>query len=92
MGHAGFAQTHGEPDILCAAVSVLVLNTINALDELAGEDIAVATNEETGFIRCEIKGDLQEKSVFLLDTMVIGLKQLEADYGEEYLQVRIEEV
>ena len=37
MGHAGYAA-YGR-DIVCASVSVLVINTINALTELAGEDL-----------------------------------------------------
>ena len=35
MGHAGYAEN--EPDIVCAAVSVLVINTINAIEKLAGQ-------------------------------------------------------
>lgn len=30
-GHAGFAQ-NGDPDIVCAAVSALSLNTVNGLE------------------------------------------------------------
>ena len=95
MGHAEFAKKHlfyKEPDVLCASISVLVLNTLNSLEELAGESLQVVTNEETGFIKCDFENSLQEKSVFLLDAMVFGLQQLSEKYGEQYLQVKFEEV
>lgn len=91
MGHAGFAKD-GEPDILCASISFLVINTINALEELAGESFQTAAKEETGFIQCEFQEALQDKSVFLLDTMVFGLKNLAETYGKKYLQVKFKEV
>ncbi len=91
MGHAGYAGKN-QPDIVCAAVSVLVTNTINSLEELAGEKMKVVANEETGFIKCDFEGSLQEKSEFLLDSMVFGLETISRDYGSKYLQVKFEEV
>ena len=91
MGHAEYARK-GKPDILCAAISVLLTNTINSLEKLAGEQFSVVTNEETGFIKCDFKEDLQEKSVLLLDAMVFGLEDLSQTYGRKYLQVNFEEV
>lgn len=91
MGHAGFARRN-QPDILCSAISVLVTNTINSLTELAGEKVGLVTNEETGFIKCDFEGTLNEKSIFLLDSMVFGLETLSHDYGTKYLQVKFEEV
>ena len=90
MGHAGFARK-GQ-DIICSAISILVIGTINSLEELAGEKLNVVTNDETGFIRCDIQGSLQEKSSFLLDSMVFSLENLSREYGVKYLQVKFEEV
>ena len=91
MGHADYARP-GKPDILCASISILVINTVNSLEELAGEALRISTNEETGFIRWEMESDLQEKTVFLMDAMVFGLQQLANTYGEKYLTVKFEEV
>ena len=91
MGHALFAE-EGEPDILCSAISTLVINTVNCLEELAGEKIKVNTLEETGFIKCDLPDDLQEKSVFLIDSMIYGLQNISKEYGEMYLLVKFEEV
>ena len=91
MGHAGYAKKN-QPDVLCAAISALVIGTINSLDELARERLSVATNEATGFIRCDFQDILQEKSSFLIDSMVFSLENLSREYGEKYLQVKFEEV
>ena len=90
MGHAGYAKE--EPDIVCAAVSVLVINTINAIEKLAGQMSDVVQNEETGFIKCDFNDSLNEKSILLMDAMVLGLKEISKAYGKKYLQVKFEEV
>ncbi len=91
MGHAQYAKK-GEPDILCSAVSALVIGTINGLDELAGEKLDVTQNEENGFIRCVFLSKLQEKSIFLLECMILNLQEMSKEYGKKYLQVKFEEV
>ncbi len=91
FGHAGYAKKN-QPDILCSAISVLVINTINSLETLAGEYLSTSANDETGFIKCDFKSDLQEKSIFLMDAMVFGLENISKSYGEQYLQVKFEEV
>ena len=80
MGHAEYAKKRlfgKEPDILCAAISVTVQSTIMALDEMVDEKMQLTQNEET---------------VFLMDFMVFSLQKLSRQYGEQYLQVKIEEV
>ena len=91
MGHAGYAK-RGRPDILCAAISALTIGTINSLEELAGERLAVTENEQTGFLKGDFESVLQEKSGFLMDSMVFSLENLSKEYGDKYLQVKFEEV
>lgn len=91
MGHAGYAGK-GKPDILCAAISALTIGTINSLEQLAGEKLAVIQEESAGFLKCDFEETLQEKSCFLLDAMVFSLENLSREYGRKYLQVRYEEV
>ncbi len=91
MGHAGYAKK-GKPDILCSAISALTIGTIHSLEELAKEDIKVTSNPETGFLKCDFQSDLQEKSVFLLESMILSLQNLSREYGDSYLQLKFEEV
>lgn len=95
MGHAEYAKKNRSAtgyDILCASISVLIIGTINSLEELAGEKLSVTTNEKDGFIKCDFDEILQEKSSFLLDSMVFSLEHLSKEYGKKYLQVKFEEV
>ncbi len=91
MGHAGYAKK-GKPDILCAAISALTIGTINSLEVLAGERMKVTSDDTTGFLKCEFEGILQEKSSFLVDSMIFCLENLSREYGEKYLRVKFEEV
>ena len=84
-GHAEYAK-RGRPDILCAAVSALTIGTINSLEVLAGEQLIVTADEGTGFLKCDFKSVLQEKSGFLMDSMVFSLENLSREYGDKYLR------
>ena len=90
-GHSGYAG-YGE-DIVCASISVLVINTINSLDQIAGEKIQVESDEDTGTIRCHFVNQLlKETSKVLIDSLVLGLTQIEKQYGENYCKLTFEEV
>ncbi|MBP3755394.1 MAG: ribosomal-processing cysteine protease Prp [Lachnospiraceae bacterium] len=91
MGHAGYARK-GKPDILCSAVSALSIHTINGLEKVAGQDISVSTDESTGFMRCVIKGTPLAATVTLMDAFVNSVEDLSDEYGEKFLQVKIQEV
>lgn len=90
-GHAGYAG-YGK-DIVCASISVLVINTINSLDEITGEKMEVKTDENTGVIRCHfVNLPLQETSKTLMDSLVLGLTHIERQYGTKYCKLTFEEV
>ena len=90
MGHAGYGKY--PHDIVCAAISVLVINTINSLEELAEEKVACTTNEETGFIQCIFDHPLSEKGILLMNSLVLGLSHIEKEYGKKYFKLTFEEV
>ena len=90
IGHAGFGDA-GE-DIVCAAVSILVINTVNSLEELAEEEFSIVTNEEEGLIDCRFKNVINDKSKLLIDAMILGLNGIRKQYGNSYLDLTIEEV
>ena len=91
FGHAEYAK-RGKPDILCSAISALVINAINSMEELYGEKMKVVTRDETGFIKCDFECGLQKESVIIMDSMVFGLENLSKTYGNKFLQVKFEEV
>ncbi len=89
-GHTGYARSGN--DIVCSAVSVLVINTINSLDALTDAKLLVDSDEEEGFIDCQLLGNPDEKSRLLLDSMVLGLQMVVSQYGKKYLKLKFEEV
>ncbi|MBD5504353.1 MAG: ribosomal-processing cysteine protease Prp [Lachnospiraceae bacterium] len=90
-GHAGYAN-YGE-DIVCASISVLVINTINSLEEITAEKINVETDKDRGVIRCRfVDRTLKETSRVLVDSLVLGLTQIEKQYGKNYCKLTFEEV
>lgn len=90
-GHAAYAN-YGQ-DIVCAAISVLVINTVNSLEEITKEPIQVEANEKAGRILCTfLKESLQETSVALMDSLVLGLSRIEAQYGKKHCKLTFKEV
>ena len=92
-GHAGHAQAaHSEKDVVCASVSVLVINTINALDTLTNVRLQVASDEKEGRISCVFLTLPDEKAKVLTDAMVLGLKAISEEYGTRFCKLKFEEV
>lgn len=89
-GHAGFAQEGS--DIVCAAVSVLVLNTINAIEAFTEMDFSCDANEtKGGFLEMElVQEQISHDASLLLETMAMGLRDVAREYSG-YIKL-IEEV
>ena len=89
-GHAGYAQS-GQ-DIVCSAVSVLALNTVNAIEEFTQDGFSVDADEETGGrLEFHFSGTPGHDSRLLMNTMVMGLESIADSYGE-FIQIDMEEV
>lgn len=83
-GHAGYAEA-GE-DIVCAAVSALVINAINSIEEFT-ED-AFTCDCQDGTIRSwEFTSDVSGETELLMDSLMLGLSSVQKSYGEKYLGI-----
>lgn len=89
-GHSGFAESGF--DIICAGVSVLVINTINSIKQLTADKISVHTDENSGLIQCEFSQIPSKEAELLLDSLVIGLKGIRKEYKNEYVELEFKEV
>ncbi|MDY2700495.1 MAG: ribosomal-processing cysteine protease Prp [Suilimivivens sp.] len=89
-GHAGYADA-GE-DIVCSAISILVINTINSLDVLTDVQMEVTSDQEKGLIDCRLIGNSDLSSTLLIDSMVLGLQNVVSQYGKQYLKLKFKEV
>ena len=92
-GHAGHAQAaNTDRDVVCAAVSVLVINTLNALDAFTEVKMQVEADEKDGLIQCRFESSLEEKAKVLVDAMVLGLSDISKEYGSRFCKLKFEEV
>lgn len=85
-GHAGYAD-EGQ-DIVCAAVSALVINAINSIEKFT--DDAFTCDCEDGAVKgWEFTSDVSERTDLLMDSLMLGLENIQKSYGEEYLRTEI---
>ncbi len=89
-GHAGYAE-EGE-DIVCSAISVLTINTINSIDHFLDDEISVTTDESKGEMQCYFMGQPSEEASLLMDSLVLGLESIVSQYGKQYIRLEIREV
>ncbi len=89
-GHAGYANA--SEDIVCAAISVLVINTINSIEALTNTKPIVETEAQSGYIHCSFEEDITLEAELLLNAMILGLSQIKEQYGTKYIDVTIKEV
>jgi len=89
-GHAGFAEAGY--DIVCSAISILVINTINSIEKLTNCQMEVVSEEESGLIRCRFRANPDAGGRLLLDSMVLGLQNVAEEYGKKYLKLKFKEV
>jgi len=87
-GHADYAQEGY--DIICAAVSVLTVNTLNSIEAFT-ED-AFFGEQDDGYISCRFSESLSPQAALLMDSMVLGLTDIQNHYGKQYIKLIFEEV
>ena len=89
-GHAGFGD-YGN-DIVCAAISVLVINTINSIESFTDCAFSAEADENSGNIEFHLKGEAEPDAVLLLRSMILGLQSIQNDYGKKFLRLHFKEV
>ena len=87
-GHAGYAE-EGQ-DIVCAAVSALIINTVNSIEKFT--DDSIEAEEKDGFVSFRFTKPVTEKGALLMDSLVLGLTDIAHSYKNRYLTVKAKEV
>ena len=87
-GHAGYAE-EGQ-DIVCAAVSALIINTVNSIEKFT--DDSIEAEEKDGFVSFRFTKPVTEKGALLMDSLVLGLTDIAHSYKNRYLTVKVKEV
>lgn len=83
-GHAGYAD-EGQ-DIVCAAVSALVINAINSIEKFT-EDAFTCDCRDGQISSWEFTSDVSSATDLLMDSLMLGLENIRKSYGDEYLLV-----
>lgn len=73
-------------------VSALVINFINSAEELCHAEYSLDTDEETGMIDYRLDKPATGDVALLMDSMILGLKGIQRDYGNEYIILDFKEV
>ena len=76
---------------MCAAISVLTINTINAIEAFTEEKFSVASDEEEGYIEYRVSDRPLKETTLLLNAMILGLEDVAKNY-EKYIDFTFEEV
>ena len=93
QGHANYAGVvNSEKDLVCASVSVLVINTVNALEALTDIGMKVESDEKKGIIDLTLTDIPNESERIIVDAMVLGIQNIESEYGTRFCRLRFEEV
>ena len=79
-GHAGYAKA-GE-DIVCAALSILAINTVNAIDLFTEDNVFVTQDQESGLIDCRLQEGVSADTTLLMRSFELGVSELAKQYRE----------
>ncbi|HIZ81327.1 MAG TPA: ribosomal-processing cysteine protease Prp [Candidatus Mediterraneibacter pullistercoris] len=90
-GHAEYSDPGS--DVVCAAVSAIVINAINSVERFTDVGTSTVSDEESGKIEFRLKERPSHDASLLLDSMVLGLEQIEdsSEY-EPYIDIIFKEV
>jgi uncharacterized protein YsxB (DUF464 family) len=84
-GHADYAEKGS--DIVCAAVSALVINTINSIEHFTTDTFNLNQDEDKGFMEFHMVGPVSSYGNLLLNSLAFGLKGIEKEYNGSYIKV-----
>lgn len=84
-GHAGYKR-YGK-DIVCSAISMLTINTVNSLQEIAGATVNVDADDKSGFISCILASKPDDRTQVLFESLRLGLETVANEYGSKYCKV-----
>jgi uncharacterized protein YsxB (DUF464 family) len=84
-GHADYSE-YGS-DIVCAAVSALVINTINSIENFTSDRFHLDQDEKKGYIEFKMISPISNNANLLLSSLILGLQGIAEDYTEKYIKL-----
>lgn len=88
-GHAGYADKGS--DVVCAAISMLVINTINSIEMFTVDNCDVMADENNAVISLMTDSKPSNETRILLKSFELGINHV-AQSNPDYLSIKVEEV
>lgn len=85
-GHADYSQ-YGS-DVVCAAVSVLVINTINSIENFTSDQFKIDNDEKKGFVEFHVISSMSQNTNLLLNSLALGLQGIVDEYTDKYIRIQ----
>lgn len=90
LGHVGFAED-GE-DIICSAISILTINTLNSIEAFAGDEMIITAEEDSADLQMYFVDTPSKEAVLFMKALELGLTSIADQYGKRFVKVLIQEV
>ncbi|MDF2514606.1 MAG: hypothetical protein K0S04_4472 [Herbinix sp.] len=84
-GHANFSE-HGS-DVVCSAVSALVINTINSIETFTSDRFKLEEDEKDGIIEFHVDSPMSSNANLLLSSLALGLQGVAGEYSSKYIKI-----
>lgn len=84
-GHAGYAESGS--DVVCAAVSMLVINTVNSIETFTSDQFTIDQEEESGMLEFHVISPMSNNASLLLNSMLLGLQGVVDEYKGKYIKL-----
>ncbi|MBB2182934.1 ribosomal-processing cysteine protease Prp [Lachnospiraceae bacterium MD1] len=84
-GHANYSEAGS--DIVCAAVSALVINTINSIENFTSDRFELKQDEKKGFLEFHVISGISNNTNLLLSSMALGLYGVVEEYKGKYIKI-----
>jgi uncharacterized protein YsxB (DUF464 family) len=90
LGHADYAENGS--DVVCAAVSALVINTINSIEHFTSDTFDVKQDEDKGLIEFHMVSPVSSYGNLLLSSLALGLQGIADEYTDKYIRISYKKV
>ena len=88
QGHAGYS-VYGQ-DIVCSAVSVLFINTVNSIEMFTDDAFTIQQDEKKARNELCLTGTISAESELLMKSLLLGLQGIQDEYGKKYIRILFE--
>lgn len=84
-GHSGYADAGS--DIVCAAISILMINTVNSIETFTDDIFSCIAEEKKAVMDIQLDKKPSEGAVLLIKSLALGLEAIADTYGSQFVRI-----